>query len=69
MPLRQFIQLAYTLPADPVVGGPGGVDSTRFDVEARAEGKASQQQRLEMRIRRKRQAIYPTCSRHLKISA
>ena len=48
MTLRQLIQLAYTLPADLVVGGPGWVDTTRFDVEARAEGKASQQQRLEM---------------------
>jgi uncharacterized protein (TIGR03435 family) len=48
MSLRELIQLAYTLPSDLVSGGPGWVDSTRYDIEARAEGKASQQQRLEM---------------------
>jgi uncharacterized protein (TIGR03435 family) len=48
MSLRELIRLAYTLPSDLVSGGPGWVDSTRYDVEAKAEGKASQQQRLEM---------------------
>ena len=48
MSLRQLVQLAFTLPSDLVSGGPGWVDGTRYDVEARAEGKASQQQRLEM---------------------
>jgi uncharacterized protein (TIGR03435 family) len=48
MSLKGMIQLAYTLPSDLVSGGPGWVDSTRYDLEARAEGKASQQQRLEM---------------------
>ena len=48
MSLRELIQLAYTLPSDLVGGGPGWVDATRYDVEARAEGKATQQQRLEM---------------------
>ena len=48
MSLRELIQLAYTLSSDLVGGGPGWVDSTRFDIEAKAEGKASQQQRLEM---------------------
>jgi len=48
MTLRELIRLAYTLPSDLVSGGPGWVDGTRYDVEARAEGKASQQQRLEM---------------------
>jgi uncharacterized protein (TIGR03435 family) len=48
MSLRELIQLAYTLPADLVSGGPGWVDGARYDVEGRAEGKASQQQRLQM---------------------
>lgn len=48
MSLRELIQLAYTLSSDLVTGGPGWVDGTRYDIEARAEGKASQQQRLEM---------------------
>jgi uncharacterized protein (TIGR03435 family) len=48
MSLREMIQLAYTLSSDLVGGGPGWVDGARYDVEARAEGKASQQQRLEM---------------------
>jgi uncharacterized protein (TIGR03435 family) len=48
MSLRGLIQLAYTLPSDLVSGGPGWVDDTRYDVEAKAEGKASQQQRLAM---------------------
>ena len=48
MSLRALIQLAYTLSSDLVGGGPGWVDGTRYDVEARAEGRASQQQRLEM---------------------
>jgi uncharacterized protein (TIGR03435 family) len=48
MTLRELIQLAYTLSSDLVGGGPGWVDGARYDVEARAEGKASQQQRLEM---------------------
>jgi uncharacterized protein (TIGR03435 family) len=48
MPLRALIQLAYTLPPDMVSGGPSWVDDTRYNVEARAEVKATQQQRLEM---------------------
>jgi len=48
MSLKDMIQLAYTLPADLVGGGPGWIADVRFDVEAKAEGKASQQQRLEM---------------------
>jgi len=48
MSLRDLIQLAYTLSSDFVSRGPGWVDGARYDVEARAEGKASQQQRLEM---------------------
>lgn len=48
MSLRDLIQLAYTLSSDLVSGGPGWVDGARYDVEAKAEGKASQQQRLEM---------------------
>jgi uncharacterized protein (TIGR03435 family) len=48
MTLRALIQLAYTLPSDMVSGGPGWVDDDRYNVEARAEGKATQQQRLEM---------------------
>jgi uncharacterized protein (TIGR03435 family) len=48
MSLRELIQLAYTLPPDMVSGGPGWVGDTRYNVEARAEGKATQQQRLEM---------------------
>ena len=48
MSLRGLIQLGYTLPSDLVSGGPGWVDDTRYDVEAKAEGKASQQQRLAM---------------------
>uniref|UniRef100_Q01T49 TIGR03435 family protein n=1 Tax=Solibacter usitatus (strain Ellin6076) TaxID=234267 RepID=Q01T49_SOLUE len=48
MSLRDMIQLAYTLSSDLVGGGPAWVDGSRYDVEARAEGKASQQQRLEM---------------------
>jgi hypothetical protein len=42
------IQLVYTLPSDLVGGGPGWVEDTRYDVEARAAGKASQQERLQM---------------------
>jgi uncharacterized protein (TIGR03435 family) len=48
MSLKELIQLAYTLPADLVGGGPGWVDDARYDVEAKAEGRATQQQRLEM---------------------
>src|SRR5262249_55171186 len=48
MSLKQLIQLAYTLPSDFVSGGPSWVDSVRYDIEAKAEGKASQQERLEM---------------------
>ena len=48
MPLRELIQLAYTLPSDLVSGGPGWVEDIRYDIEARAEGKASQQERLQM---------------------
>ena len=48
MPLKALIQLAYTLPPDLVGGGPGWVDATRYDVEARAAGTATQHQRLEM---------------------
>lgn len=48
MALRDLIQLAYTLPSDLVSGGPGWVDGTRYDVEAKAEGRASQRERLEM---------------------
>ncbi len=48
MSLKELIRLAYTLSSDLVSGGPGWVDDTRYDVEAKAEGKASQQQRLEM---------------------
>lgn len=48
MSLKELLQLAYTLPSDLVTGGPGWIDDTRYDIEARAEGKASQQQRLEM---------------------
>jgi uncharacterized protein (TIGR03435 family) len=48
MALRELIQLAYNLSSDLVSGGPGWVEDTRYDVEAKAEGKASQQQRLEM---------------------
>jgi len=48
MSLKEMIQLAYTLSSDLVSGGPSWVDVTRYDVEAKAEGKASQQQRLEM---------------------
>ncbi|HLK69426.1 MAG TPA: TIGR03435 family protein [Bryobacteraceae bacterium] len=48
MSLREVIQLAYTLPSDLVSGGPGWIEGARYDIEARAEGKASQQQRLEM---------------------
>jgi uncharacterized protein (TIGR03435 family) len=48
MSLRELIQLAYTLPSDLVSGGSGWIDGDRWDVEAKAEGKATQQQRLEM---------------------
>jgi len=48
MSLSALIQLAYTLPSDLVSGGPGWVDDARYDVEDRAEGQASQKQRLEM---------------------
>ena len=48
MPLKALIQLAYTLPQDLVGGGPGWVEDTRYDVDAKAEGTATQQQRLEM---------------------
>jgi len=48
MSLKALIQVAYTLPADMVSGGPGWVSDTRYNVEAKAEGKATQQQRLEM---------------------
>lgn len=48
MSLKDLIQLAYRLPSDFVGGGPGWVDGTRFNLEAKAEGAASQQQRLEM---------------------
>ncbi len=48
MTLKDLIQLAYTVSSDFVSGGPGWVDDTRFDIEAKAEGNASQQQRLEM---------------------
>jgi uncharacterized protein (TIGR03435 family) len=48
MSLKALIELAYTLPSDLVSGGPSWVNGTRYHVEAKAEGKASQQQRLEM---------------------
>jgi len=48
MTLKALIQLAYTLPSDFVSGGPGWVDDTRYDIEGKAEGKASQRQRVEM---------------------
>jgi hypothetical protein len=45
MTLKDLIQLAYTLSSDFVGGGPGWVDGARYDIEAKAEGRASQQQR------------------------
>lgn len=48
MSLKEIIQLAYTLPSDLVGGGPGWVDDTRYDIEAKAAGPATQKQRLEM---------------------
>jgi uncharacterized protein (TIGR03435 family) len=48
MSLKELIQLAYTLSSDLVTGGPAWVEGTRYDVEAKAEGQASQKQRLEM---------------------
>jgi len=48
MALKALVQLAYTLPQDLVGGGPGWVEDTRYDIDAKAEGKATQQQRLEM---------------------
>jgi uncharacterized protein (TIGR03435 family) len=48
MSLKELIHLAYTLPSDLVSGGPGWVDGTRYDIEAKAAGKASQKERLEM---------------------
>jgi uncharacterized protein (TIGR03435 family) len=52
--LKELIRLAYgpgggsSLPPDLVGGGPNWIDDVRYDVEARAEGNATQQQRLEM---------------------
>ena len=48
MSLKELIQLAYRLPADFVTGGPAWVNDARYNIEAKAEGKPSQQQRLEM---------------------
>ena len=48
MSLKALVQLAYTLPQDLVGGGPGWVEDMRYDVDAKAEGNATQQQRLEM---------------------
>jgi uncharacterized protein (TIGR03435 family) len=52
--LKDLIRLAYgpgggsSLPPDLVAGGPNWIDDVHYDVEARAEGNASPQQRLEM---------------------
>jgi uncharacterized protein (TIGR03435 family) len=49
-----LIRLAYgpggggSLPPELVAGGPNWIEDIRYDVEAKAEGNASQQQRLEM---------------------
>lgn len=48
MSVSQLIQLAYTLPPNLVTGGPKWVEDTRFDLEAKAAGAATQVQRLEM---------------------
>ena len=39
MSLKDLIHLAYTLPPDLIGGGPGWVDDTRYDLEAKAAGK------------------------------
>ena len=57
MPLKELIQLAYgpgsgwggySLTSDRIAGGPGWLDDQRYDVDAKAEGRASQQERLQM---------------------
>jgi uncharacterized protein (TIGR03435 family) len=54
MSVKALIRLAYgpgggsSLHADFVAGGPGWIDTTLYDVEARSEGHLSPQQRMEM---------------------
>ena len=57
LPLKELIQLAYgpaagwggySLTPERIAGGPGWLDEQRYDVDAKAEGRASQQERIQM---------------------
>jgi uncharacterized protein (TIGR03435 family) len=57
LPLKELIQLAYgpsngwggySLTPDRIVGGPNWLDDQRYDLEAKAAGSASQQERIRM---------------------
>jgi uncharacterized protein (TIGR03435 family) len=45
--LRRVIGLAY-LPVQEFVGGPGWIDTERFDIEGKAEGTPNREQMMEM---------------------
>ncbi len=47
-PLRLLIQNAYSLQAFQIVGGPGWLDSDRYQIEAKAEGNTSHPEVLQM---------------------
>src|SRR5215471_17926969 len=46
--LKSLIQWSYGLPAFQISGGPGWLDSDRFDIEAKPEGSATQQDVMQM---------------------
>ncbi len=47
-PLRSLIQSAYTVQPDQVLGGPDWIRSERWDIEAKAEGPATTDQKFQM---------------------
>src|SRR3954470_16120448 len=46
--LKDLIKLAFGLPSNLIVGGPQWLNDNQYDVDAKAEGKASQDERVAM---------------------
>src|SRR5882724_2219740 len=47
-PLKGLIAMAYSVRQDQVTGGPKWVESDRFDITAKAEGKTGNEKMMEM---------------------